>query len=342
MQQIPRNCTYLDDFPTFIEIVTHDDNLLGNFTRSFSFIAFIITTIIFLKQAISFKTSIESAAQRRLHLIQCSFPPIACFVALLNQLMPRTFMHLDFLITFYLCFCMFNFSKLIIFYQNGQTAMADTFSSKTPIPKIDLAAAPFFCCCKICFYKIGCFGGFSKKNIKLLWLGTLQAMILAPFFVFVKGVLMTDGTFACGDSWKTSPIKWLYLSHIFSMLTGIYCVAVLGKNTKFEENMKKHKLFAKTIIFQLFIVCVKLQPFLIKQFTRGDDQPENAENETDDSGRIIGELFKVKNVFVVVFNGLLNSLEFLILGIFCHLVYKVESENDSKCDELDSLAGTEC
>ena len=106
--------------------------------------------------------------------------------------------------------------------------------------------------------------------------------------------------------------------------------------------MKKHKLFAKTIIFQLFIVCVKLQPFLIKQFTRGDDQPENAENETDDSGRIIGELFKVKNVFVVVFNGLLNSLEFLILGIFCHLVYKVESENDSKCDELDSLAGTEC
>lgn len=33
MQQIPRNCTYLDDFPTFMEIVTHDDNLLGNFTK---------------------------------------------------------------------------------------------------------------------------------------------------------------------------------------------------------------------------------------------------------------------------------------------------------------------
>ena len=78
------------------------------------------------------------------------------------------------------------------------------------MPNIDLAAAPFFCCCKMCFERIGCFGGFSKKNIKFLWLGTFQAVILAPFFIFVKGVLMTDGTFACGDSWKTSPIKWLY------------------------------------------------------------------------------------------------------------------------------------
>ena len=243
--------------------------------------------------------------------------------------MPKTFMHLDFLLTFYLCFCMFNFTKLILFYQNGQTSMAENFNKKIPTPKLDLAAAPFFCCCKICFAKLGCWSYFSKKSIKLLWLGTFQAMIVAPFLVFIKGLLMTDGTFACGDSWKTSPIKWLYLSHILSMLTAIYCVAVLGKNTKFEESMKKHKLLAKTVIFQLSIIFVKLQPFLVKQFTR----------TADEDGRVIGGksgIFQLKNVFVVVFNGLLNSLEFLILGVFCHLVYGNENYDDDN-DELDSL-----
>ena len=108
----------------------------------------------------------------------------------------------------YLCFCMFNFTKLIIFYQNGQTSMAEYFNLKSPPPKLDLAAAPFFCCCKMCFAKIS--PSFSKKSIKFLWIGSFQALVIAPFLIFVKGLLMTDGTFACGDSWKTGPVKWLY------------------------------------------------------------------------------------------------------------------------------------
>merc|ERR1712071_310121 len=130
--------------------------------------------------------------------------------------------------------------------------------------------------------------------------------------------LMLDGTLSCADNWY-SPVRWLHLLHIFSMLIAIYCIGVLGKNTRFQKDLRHHRLMGKTLLFQLFIILSKLQPMLIKQTMH---QEKNGVYS--------------KTAKQVIFNGQISVIEFFVLFLALSRMYTVkESPKENGVDRRE-------